>query len=42
MIVISGNYMLRRPKYSKVESVAPEEEEEEEEERNTYHISQRK
>jgi len=41
MIVISGNYMLRRPKYSKVESVAPEEEEEEEE-RNTYHISQRK
>jgi len=41
MIVISGNYMLRRPKHSKIEVVAPEEEEEEEE-RSTYHISQRK
>ena len=27
-IVIIGNYMLRRPKHSKIEVVAPEEEEE--------------
>jgi len=31
-IAISGNHMLRRPKYSKIEVVAPKEEEEEEEE----------
>jgi hypothetical protein len=31
-IAISGNYMLRRPKHSKNEVVAPEEEEEEEKE----------
>jgi hypothetical protein len=30
-IVIIGNYMLRRPKYSKIEVVVPKEEEEEEE-----------
>jgi len=30
-IAIRGNYMLRRPKHSKNEVVAPEEEEEEEE-----------
>jgi hypothetical protein len=30
--LINGNYMLRRPKRSKIEVVAPEEEEEEEEE----------
>jgi hypothetical protein len=31
-IAISGNYILRRPKHSKIKVVAPEEEEEEEEE----------
>jgi len=30
-IAISGNYMLRRPKHSKNEVLAPKEEEEEEE-----------
>jgi hypothetical protein len=30
-IVIIGNYMLRRPRHSKIEVVAPKEEEEEEE-----------
>jgi hypothetical protein len=32
MIVIIGNYILRRPKHLKTEVVAPKEEEEEEEE----------
>jgi len=35
---MSGNLMLRRPKHSKTEVVAPKEEEEEEEEEEEVHV----